>query len=232
MTTSFSTINTGTYSLNLSADRATGFLEGNRTKALHMGLWDKICDLFRLDRKALALEALWNIMYPENNGGAAPETGEGNGVSDEVKNFNRGAATFARLADLCDDVGNRTVGKKVSLTGDVLVVTFSLGDRPVMRYRINPQRDNDGRMDLRGINFPRADLREVNLRRADLYKANLWLADLGGADLREVNLRRADLYKANLWLANLDGADLDGADLDGATMPDGNISGAILAPGE
>ncbi|MFP2429114.1 hypothetical protein ACLEVL_25010, partial [Enterobacter ludwigii] len=67
MTTSFSTINTGTHSLNLSADRATGFIEGNETKALHMGVWDKIRDLFRPDKKAAALRELWETMYPVNH---------------------------------------------------------------------------------------------------------------------------------------------------------------------
>ncbi|MFP2429118.1 hypothetical protein ACLEVL_25040, partial [Enterobacter ludwigii] len=77
-----------------------------------MGVWDKIRDLFRPDKKAAALRELWETMYPVNHDVAA----SGDQVIDAVTTFNRSVAAFERLAAMCDDVGNRTVGKKVRRT--------------------------------------------------------------------------------------------------------------------
>lgn len=188
-----------------------------------MALWDEICDLFRLEKKADALAALWNVIHPENNNGTAPEWG----LSDEVATFHRTSGVFARLTAMCDDAAGRT-SRSVIRTGDRLHVTFCLGNRPVMVYLFSPRRDENGRADLRGVNFAgddlhgadlsRAKLNGAHLFRSDLSGADLFMADLSGADLFRADLRRADLRFANLSYADLQGADLRGADLHGAKL--------------
>ncbi|SQM12140.1 Salmonella outer protein D [Escherichia coli] len=50
--------------ITISESRAQRFLSGNKEVALYMGLWDKIADFFRAEKKADAMALAWEFLFP------------------------------------------------------------------------------------------------------------------------------------------------------------------------
>lgn len=48
----------------LNDSRVKRMMSGNHDTAVHMGLWDRFKDWFRIEKKAEALENLYKLLYP------------------------------------------------------------------------------------------------------------------------------------------------------------------------
>ena len=133
-------------------------------------------------------------------------------------------------------------GPQTRIRQDVEAVVSVICSRG--RSRIELERQQGFRLDLRGAElrgaqFPDADLSGAMLHDASLGGANFWDADLSGAYLNSADLSEAQLYGAKcsstfFWFAKLIGALLQEADLSrgnfhGATLSRANLGGANLS---
>lgn len=207
----------------LNDSRVKRMMSGNHDTAVHMGLWDRFKDWFRIEKKAEALENLYKLLYP------TPEDTEVSGLpgavdNNEGKKYTSSLYAFRKLKALISD---QSVSKSVNWTisldvNNCLKTTFHFGNMVIEHQAIQLSSTGE-RPDLRG-----ADLRGANLSGASLLGACLYGADLRDANLHGADLRGADLHGANLIRANLNGANLSGADLCGASLSGTNLSFARL----
>lgn len=207
----------------LNDSRVKRMMSGNHDTAVHMGLWDRFKDWFRIEKKAEALENLYKLLYP------TPEDTEVSGLpgavdNNEGKKYTSSLYAFRKLKALISD---QSVSKSVNWTisldvNNCLKTTFHFGNVVIEHQAIQLSSTGE-RPDLGG-----ADLRGANLSGASLLGACLYGADLRDANLHGADLRGADLHGANLIRANLNGANLSGADLCGASLSGASLSGASL----
>lgn len=202
----------------LNDSRVKRMMSGNHDTAVHMGLWDRFKDWFRIEKKAEALENLYKLLYP------TPEDTEVSGLpgavdNNEGKKYTSSLYAFRKLKALISD---QSVSKYVNWTisldvNNCLKTTFHFGNVVIEHQAIQLSSTGE-RPDLRG-----ADLRGANLSGASLLGACLYGADLRDANLHGADLRGADLHGANLIRANLNGANLSGADLCGASLSSASL---------
>lgn len=207
----------------LNDSRVKRMMSGNHDTAVHMGLWDRFKDWFRIEKKAEALENLYKLLYP------TPEDTEVSGLpgavdNNEGKKYTSSLYAFRKLKALISD---QSVSKSVNWTisldvNNCLKTTFHFGNVVIEHQAIQLSSTGE-RPDLRG-----ADLRGANLSGASLLGACLYGADLRDANLHGADLRGADLHGANLIRANLNGANLSGADLRDASLYGADLRGADL----
>ena len=207
----------------LNDSRVKRMMSGNHDTAVHMGLWDRFKDWFRIEKKAEALENLYKLLYP------TPEDTEVSGLpgavdNNEGKKYTSSLYAFRKLKALISD---QSVSKSVNWTisldvNNCLKTTFHFGNMVIEHQAIQLSSTGE-RPDLRG-----ADLRGANLSGASLLGACLYGADLRDANLHGADLRGADLHGANLSGADLCGASLSGASLSGASLRGTNLSFARL----
>ncbi|WGA65295.1 pentapeptide repeat-containing protein [Escherichia fergusonii] len=192
----------------LNDSRVKRMMSGNHDTAVHMGLWDRFKDWFRIEKKAEALENLYKLLYP------TPEDTEVSGLpgavdNNEGKKYTSSLYAFRKLKALISD---QSVSKSVNWTisldvNNCLKTTFHFGNVVIEHQAIQLSSTGE-RPDLRG-----ADLRGANLSGASLLGACLYGADLRSADLSFADLHNARLHGANLRNTNMHCVRLYGADL-------------------
>lgn len=207
--------------------RVKRMLSADHDTAVYMGIWDRIQDLFRHDKKAEVLENLYKLLYPatsDDSDGFYGAVHEPDG-----KYYTACLHAFRQLKSLTADVvAQNSLSWSVSIdTNNALSAAFHFGNL-VVKQRAFALKIWEGRLDLRGIdlrgvNLNWATLRRVHLSGADLSDANLKGVDLSGVDLSEALLRDADLTGAILSHANLSRANLSNA-----ILRDADLTGAIL----
>lgn len=213
----------------LNDSRVKRMMSGNHDTAVHMGLWDRFKDWFRIEKKAEALENLYKLLYP------TPEDTEVSGLpgavdNNEGKKYTSSLYAFRKLKALISD---QSVSKSVNWTisldvNNCLKTTFHFGNVVIEHQAIQLSSTGE-RPDLRGADLRGANLSGASLLGACLYGADLRDANLHGADLRGADLHGANLIRANLNGANLSGADLCGASLSGASLIRSSLRGANLS---
>lgn len=221
----------GQYSTYLINDsRVKRMLSGDHDKAVYMGLWDRIKDWFRHDKKAVALENLYKVLYPETSDPYSSANGlPGAFCEDDGNKYTASLQAFRQLKDLItDELVRNTFTWSVNLNiGNRLRTTFYFGELAVEQPVIQLN-SVEGRPDLRGIDLHGACLRDACLRDADLSNVDLTGADLAGADLNGANLNGANLTCADLTGADLIEASLVRANLTSANMTDADLTVADL----
>ncbi|WP_318151897.1 pentapeptide repeat-containing protein [Escherichia fergusonii] len=182
----------------LNDSRVKRMMSGNHDTAVHMGLWDRFKDWFRIEKKAEALENLYKLLYP------TPEDTEVSGLpgavdNNEGKKYTSSLYAFRKLKALISD---QSVSKSVNWTisldvNNCLKTTFHFGNVVIEHQAIQLSSTGE-RPDLRG-----ADLRGANLSGASLLGACLYGADLRDANLHGADLRGADLHGPTLSVPTL-----------------------------
>ncbi|EJB0947082.1 pentapeptide repeat-containing protein [Escherichia fergusonii] len=212
----------------LNDSRVKRMMSGNHDTAVHMGLWDRFKDWFRIEKKAEALENLYKLLYP------TPEDTEVSGLpgavdNNEGKKYTSSLYAFRKLKALISD---QSVSKSVNWTisldvNNCLKTTFHFGNMVIEHQAIQlsstGERPDLRGADLRGANLSGASLSGASLSGASLRGTNLSFARLHGADLRDASLYSTDLRSADLCDADLRSADLSFADLHNARLHGANL---------
>lgn len=212
----------------LNDSRVKRMMSGNHDTAVHMGLWDRFKDWFRIEKKAEALENLYKLLYP------TPEDTEVSGLpgavdNNEGKKYTSSLYAFRKLKALISD---QSVSKSVNWTisldvNNCLKTTFHFGNMVIEHQAIQlsstGERPDLRGADLRGANLSGASLLGASLSGASLRGTNLSFARLHGADLRDASLYSTDLRSADLCDADLRSADLSFADLHNARLHGANL---------
>ena len=127
-------------------------------------------------------------------------------------------------------------GTQLGIRQDVDAVMQAFGSRA--KSRIELERKDSFKLDLRGAVLPKTQLLNADLSNAYFHRSNLSGAYFANTDLSDALFDYADLSRAEfrnvnftrtrLWAANLSGAMLQDADLPTADFHNANLSGANL----
>ncbi|KAB3084724.1 hypothetical protein F9222_24920 [Escherichia coli] len=239
------------YAMSLSKSRIIRLCYTNKEEAISVGFWDRFCDLFRPEKKARVLAAVWDFIHAADNnvsgkmGTLLPENA--------IKTFlllkdlsDKPDAFVAELKMITQEQGRYYLLANFRINNNMLChVPFSFTNEAEMgnwirsNTFIRTEKCNDNNeltkqileiavqngINLRKINLEKAILRQINLISAKLPNANLRNADLRYNDLRSANLQDADLQDADLRDADLRDADLQNADLRNADLRGAKLDG-------
>ncbi|KAB3085331.1 hypothetical protein F9222_24065 [Escherichia coli] len=238
------------YAMSLSNTRIYRLCNSaNKAAAISVGFWDRACDLFRPEKKAHVLAAVWDFIHSADNNGSGNE---------ETLLPEKARKAFLRLKDLSDKPGvfvaeleitkreygqyvlqavfrinNEMVGNTPHYFTDEMEMKSWISNNPFIKaekcYDNNELTKQILESAVRnGIGLRNIHLENVNLRGANLQGANLQRARLQSADLREAKLQKARLRGAHLQGTRLQGANLQGADLRGASLGGPLLQGTRL----
>ncbi|HAJ7145491.1 TPA: hypothetical protein HNO27_24585 [Escherichia coli] len=215
----------------------------NKDDEISLGFWDRFCDLFRLEKKADALAAVWDFRYTadaaDNDSILLPENKENKirallrlkELSDKPESFitelnmtEKGPAGCTLRIDFKiknEPVGNTEHSFTNSDTmktrnGDNQLINNNDNNNKLIRQILESAVRNGidlHDISLENISLAGPRLEHARLRNARLAHISLVQAVLYHADLRHADLRHADLRYADLRHADLRHADLRHADL-------------------
>lgn len=74
---------------HISDDRAERLLDNNKKNATYMGIWDRIMDFFRTEKKSEALEKLYDFIHPNHLPQEGKEIENADPVTNRIQAFNK-----------------------------------------------------------------------------------------------------------------------------------------------
>lgn len=229
----------------MNKSRLIRMLSGEHDKAVFMGLWDKIKDFFRKDKKSEALQNLFYFLYPGYQT-IRPSVNSLPGALNEEDGIKHTISlqAYRNLKSLIINmyVQNSFTWSVSFSNSNIMHSTFYLGELGLTQMEIPLKQSagwpNEGGGDLRGADLRGADMRGVSLPGFDLSHANLtganltnallWRANLQYAELNDAQLSESTLMEANLKHASLINADLQYANLINTTLKKAQFSAANL----
>ncbi|KAB3084385.1 hypothetical protein F9222_25340 [Escherichia coli] len=216
----------------------------NKDDEISLGFWDRFCDLFRPEKKADVLAAVWDFMYTadaaDNDPILLPENKE------------KKIRAFLRLKELSDKPESFITELNMTEKGQAgctLRIDFRIKNEPIgntehsftnsdkMKTRtgdnqlINNNNDNNNKLIqqiLESAVRNGIDLHDISLENVSLAGPSLEHARLRNARLAHISLVQAVLYQADLRHADLRNADLRNADLRHADLRNADLRHADL----
>ncbi|KAB3086143.1 hypothetical protein F9222_22860 [Escherichia coli] len=210
------------YAMSLSDARIKRLCNStNKEDAISVGFWDRFCDLFRPEKKANVLEAVWNLIHsadnnaPENEETLPPKKAE-TFLPEKAKTIplDKTINVFLRLKRLSNKPDTFVTELEITKQGQDqydLRAVFKINNEIVGDKTHRFEKPNTMKSWIGNNQFIRNEnkdsdnneltqqiLKSAIENNIDLHNISLTGVDLTGANLTGANLTKTNLMKANL----------------------------------